>query len=403
MAFPWEAKWETVPLGSLAEFKNGLNYSKKNFGKGMKVINVKDFKDYTFAKLDDLDEINPKGIVREKDLLQEGDILFVRSNGNRELIGRSVFVAGLKERISHSAFTIRGRFVSQKAHPRFYAYLFRTPFIRQTFSSYGGGTNISNLNQQILNALQVPLPPLETQRNIASIISAYDDLIENNTRRIKTLEEMARMIYREWFVNFRFPGHEKVNMVDSPLGMIPEGWEVKTFEDVALNFDRLRKPLSSMQRESRKGPYPYYGAAKVFDYIDDYIFDGEYLLVAEDGSVITPDRKPVLQMTSGKFWANNHTHIIRGKQPVSTEFLYLRLSELDISGYVTGAAQPKITQANMNRIPVLVSKFALLESFNGKAQVFFSQIKRLEKKNNNLRQTRDLLLPKLISGEIELS
>ena len=90
--------------------------------------------------------------------------------------------------------------------------------MRQIFSSQGSGTNINNLNQRILEELQDPLPPIPTQRKIAAILSAYDDLIENNTRRIKILEEMAQALYRVWFVDFRFPGHEKVPMVDSPLG-----------------------------------------------------------------------------------------------------------------------------------------------------------------------------------------
>jgi type I restriction enzyme S subunit len=108
-------------------------------------------------------------------------------------------------------------------------------------------------------------------------------------------------------------------------------------------------------------------------------------------------------MTSGKFWANNHTHVIQGKFPISTEFLYLCLSNVDISGYVTGAAQPKITQGNLNRIPVVVAKRVLLDSFNLHARAFFAEIKLLERKNQNLRQTRDLLLPKLISGEVDVS
>jgi Restriction endonuclease S subunits len=153
------------------------------------------------------------------------------------------------------------------------------------------------------------------------------------------LEEMARSIYREWFVKFRFPGHEQAQMVDSELGLIPEGWEVKKFGEVSLNFDNKRKPLSSLQRAKISGKYPYYGAAKIFDYINNYIFEGRYLLVAEDGSVITKDRRPVLQLVDEKFWVNNHTHVIQGKEPISTNYLYLFMSDLDISGYITGAAQ----------------------------------------------------------------
>jgi len=269
-------------------------------------------------------------------------------------------------------------------------------------NSLDSGSAIPSTSRDAFYQIRVNLPPLSTQRKIASILSAYDDLIENNTRRIKILEEMAQAIYKEWFVNFRFPGHEKVKMVESDLGLIPEGWEVKHFGEVTLNFDSKRIPLSSLKRAGMKGTYPYYGAAKILDFINDYIFDGKYLLIAEDGSVITNDNKPVLQLVNGKFWVNNHTHVIQGRPPVSTEFLYLLMSDINISGYITGAAQPKITQANLNRIPVLTPNQTLLQEFNEIVQNILNNVEILNGKNSNLRRTRDLLLPKLISGEIDV-
>ena len=254
-----------------------------------------------------------------------------------------------------------------------------------------------------LKTSKVFCPPMLVQRKIAAILSAYDDLIENNTRRIKILEDMAQTLYREWFVHFRFPGHENVPMVESPLGPIPQGWEVKSFGEVSLNFDRQRKPLSGKIRPTMQGEYPYYGAAKVLDYINDYLFDGRYLLIGEDGSVITEDGKPVLQLVTGKFWVNNHTHVVQGRLPISTNFLYLSMSNVAILGYVTGAAQPKINQQNLNRIPIISSPQNLLEKFEQLIEPCFDKINALNLKNANLSQTRDLLLPKLISGEIGVS
>src|SRR6516162_5442257 len=212
-----KAKWRAELLGEPAEFRNGVNYDKRNFGKGIKVVGVKDFQDYSKPRYSELEQINPEGIVTERNILRDGDIVFVRSNGNRALIGRSLYIEAPKERITHSAFTIRLRFTSRDVLPQFYAHLFRTRLIREQLMAFGGGTNISNLNQDILNRLEVPLPPLPLQRRIAAILSAYDDLIENNLRRIRILEEIARAIYREWFVYFRFPGHENVPRVESLL------------------------------------------------------------------------------------------------------------------------------------------------------------------------------------------
>jgi len=151
-----------------------------------------------------------------------------------------------------------------------------------------------------------------------------------------------------------------------------------------------------MKRAEVQGEYPYYGAAKVFDYVNDFIFDGEYLLMAEDGSVINTEGAPVLQLVDGKFWANNHTHILRGKHPISTHFLYLGLSLLDVAPYITGAAQPKITQENMNRIPFFCGSSELHEKFDESASPLLRQVHALGRQVENLRRTRDLLLPRLL-------
>ncbi len=258
------------------------------------------------------------------------------------------------------------------------------------------------LSQGNMRLIEIPLPPLPVQQRIAGILSAYDDLIENSQRRIKILESMARALYREWFVNFRFPGHEGHPRVASPLGEIPKGWEVRKLGEIVDNFDRLRRPLSKMKRAEIQGDYPYYGAAKVFDYVNDFIFDGEYLLMAEDGSVITTERAPVLQLVNEKFWPNNHTHVLRGRPPFSTHFLYLGLSEVDISPYITGAAQPKITQENMNRIPFFCGPEGLHQDFNRLVEPMIRQGQILQRQVQNLRRTRDLLLPRLLSGQIDV-
>ncbi|MDK9703991.1 MAG: restriction endonuclease subunit S [Sulfuritalea sp.] len=265
------------------------------------------------------------------------------------------------------------------------------------------GVNVPHISGSQILDYEFALPPLPVQQRIAGILSAYDELIENSRRRIKILEAMARALYREWFVHFRFPDHENHPRVASPLGEIPQGWEVKKLGDIAENFDRMRKPLSKMQRSQLQGEYPYYGAAKVFDYVNGYIFDGEYLLLAEDGSVITPERAPVLQLVNEKFWPNNHTHVLRGKSPFSTHFLYLGLSEVDISPYITGAAQPKITQENMNRIPFFCGPEYLHIEFNLLVEPTIRQSHILQRQVQNLRRTRDLLLPRLLSGQIDVS
>ena len=152
-----------------------------------------------------------------------------------------------------------------------------------------------------------------------------------------------------------------------------------------------------------KGDYPYYGAAKVFDYIDQYIFDGNYLLVAEDGSVITSDGHPVLQLARGRFWVNNHAHVLQGRAPVSTEYLFLALERYPIQGHITGAAQPKITQGNLNRIPVSVGPSDLMKKFQNLVSPLFGLRGQLEAANQRLVASRDVLLPRMISGDLPVA
>jgi type I restriction enzyme S subunit len=137
----------------------------------------------------------------------------------------------------------------------FYLYsCLNSPFVKDQINALVGGASQPTISLKNIGSLDIPFPEKPTQEKIAAILSAYDDLIENNKRRIKILEEMAQTLYREWFVKFRFPGHQKVKMVNSPLGKIPEGWEVSNLGNESKNFDRMRKPLSKMQREKRPGP-----------------------------------------------------------------------------------------------------------------------------------------------------
>lgn len=218
-------KWLSVELGSVAEFRNGLNYTQaaRSHG-GLPIVGVKDFQARSFVDFEGLEELDPAEVDCGDITLKKDDILFVRSNGNRQLIGRSLLVKETPtRRTTYSGFAIRLRFTSDLCDPQFYAYVLRGPLIRQVLSSQGGGTNISNLNQGILSRLSVPFPTLEEQRRITSILGAYDELIEVNQRRIVLLEETARRLFEEWFVHFRFPDHEGQAMVE-----VQEDWYLTT-------------------------------------------------------------------------------------------------------------------------------------------------------------------------------
>lgn len=236
---------------------------------------------------------------------------------------------------------------------------------------------------------------------------------------------MAKALFKSWFVDFdvvraKQKGLPKADIMreyhlteelydlfpssfaDSPLGPIPSGWEVKTLGDVVVCHDSKRVPLSNRERSEKQGPYPYYGATSIMDHVENYLFDGIFLLLGEDGSVVKPDGTPFLQYVFGKIWVNNHAHVLQGKGNIRTEYLYLFLSDVQIQPYVTGAVQAKLNQKNMNSIPLCVANEEIIKIFQGNIDIVFTKIRANLKQIQTLTELRDTLLPRLISGKIRV-
>jgi type I restriction enzyme S subunit len=241
------------------------------------------------------------------------------------------------------------------------------------------------------------LPPLSVQRRIAGILSAYDDLIENNQRRIKILEEMARSLYREWFVNFRFPGHEKVPLVDSTLGPIPKGWEVSEFRDLFNIKYGKTLPMSEVKAE---GLYPVYGAGDVIGYYDTLLCAEKCALVTSRGN----GSGTVWRTREAAFVTNNSLIILPQERLAywSYPFVELLLKHANIMEAKTGSAQPQVTIENLNYVKGIAPSRRVVERFCEVVMPLYEQVDLLIKKNANLRRTRDLLLPRLLSGQITI-
>lgn len=248
--------------------------------------------------------------------------------------------------------------------------------------------------------IEIDLPPLSTQRRIASILSSLDRKIELNNKINAQLEEMAQAIFKNWFVDFE--PFKDGKFVESELGLIPEGWRVGTLFDVAEIFDKKRKPLSGNVRDKMAKIYPYYGATSCMDYVEDYIFDGIYALIGEDGSVVKDNGLPYMQYVWGKMWVNNHAHILQGKNGFSTEMIYIFLAQTNIKFLVTGAVQAKLSQGNMQNIKLAIPPQNILDTIRPKFDSIFAQYRLITEQNLHLTHLRDTLLPKLMSGEIEI-
>ena len=281
------------------------------------------------------------------------------------------------------------------------------------------GAVFDSLKCADIPGFQLPIPTRSEQRAIAHILGTLDDKIELNRRMNETLEAMARALFKSWFVDFD-PVRAKMEgrdtglpqdiadllpdrLVDSEMGEIPEGWEVATLGTVIELHDRKRIPLNKGQRADRQGSYPYYGAAGVLDYVDGYLFDGVHILTGEDGSVVDAHGHPVVQYVWGRFWVNNHAHVIKGTKDISDEHLYLHLKSTNITPFVTGAVQPKLNQKNLKAIPLVVPADSTSRAFSRLVAPLFAIVRHNADQSRLLPALRDGLLPKLISGEMRVS
>ena len=355
------------------------------------------------------------GVVdRVADYLFDGEYLLVAEDGENLRTRNTpiAFLATGQFWVNNHAHVVQG---NRKADTRFLLYALS----QLDISGYVTGSTMPKLTQDNMNRIHVLTPDVREQRAIAHVLGTLDDKIELNRRMNTTLEAMARALFRSWFVDLD-PVRAKMEgrdtglpkdiadlfpdrLVDSELGEIPEGWQVATVGDHVVNFDSKRVPVSSSARAKRSGPYPYHGAAGVLDHVDDYLFEGIFLLLGEDGSVMHENGLAVTQYVWGKFWVNNHAHVLQGMGSVSTEQAYLHFSFEPVAPFVTGAVQPKLSQGRMDRIPFVFAGNNICRVFAGVVQCWFARLRSCTEETRALVALRDTLLPKLVSGELRVN
>ncbi|WP_310440984.1 restriction endonuclease subunit S [Sulfurimonas sp.] len=295
----------------------------------------------------------------------------------------------------------------EKLNNHFLLYSLQESFMQGQIRASGSGSTVEHMRVGDAENLKIKLPHIEVQQKIASILSAYDDLIDNNNRRIAILEEMARSLYREWFVKFRFPGHEKVKMVDPELGQIPEGWEVVKLFDTALPIYGYAFK-SSLFNDKEEG-IPVVRIRDILKNISntftpehpkkqDQILKNGDLLIGMDGD-----------FHMGK-WAGGHAYLnqrvvkITPKEGYSPYFTFLSMEksikELNVS--IVGTTVAHLGDSHLKEIQIILPEEKVLLKANAILDLLFKQEINLRVRNKNLKTQRDMLLPKLISGKIEV-
>lgn len=399
-----EAELKTGPFGTQLK---ASEYTET----GTPVINVRNI-GMGSIKEDKLEFISDKTRDRlSSHLLRCGDIVF----GRKGAVERHVFIRKEQDGWFQGSDCLRLRFASDRVEPLFASYYFLTEdHQRWMMNQCSHGATMASLNQGILGRIELPLPPLEEQQRIAGILSAYDELIENSQRRIQILEKMARALYREWFVHFKFPGHEKVKIIDG----IPEGWEIKSLETVCtcITDGAHRSPPSV------DDGYPMASVKDMHDWginIDGCrkIRGNDYdnlvrnnckplkndVLIAKDGSYlkhtfVVDEEQDMVILSS--------IAVLRPNSAIKPNYLSFTLREpttkARMAGFVSGVAIPRIVLKDFRKFLILVPPSDVQDAWAKRVDPNVDLCRTLISQIKNLRRTRDLLLPRLLSGKVEV-
>lgn len=408
--------WETIKLGELYEVHNGLSKGRQFFGNGTPFLTFSNVFNNWFLpeSLESLVQVSEK--EKEFFSIKEGDVFITRTSETMDELGMSSVALKDYPDATYNGFTKRLRPKNNKVLPHYIGYYLRSPKFRGKFMAFSSMTTRASLaNDDLLN-MEVELPDTEVQHRIAAILSRYDTLIENYRKQIKLLEEAAQCLYKEWFVDFRFPGHEKIKIVDG----VPEGWEKSCIADVTT---KVTTGLNPRKNFVLGHGHNYYVTIKNMgentfsldekcDRVDDEALTkinkrskikiGDILF----SGIGTIGRVALIDIPTSNWNVSESVFTMRANDYISKEFLYLLLLDSKMQNYCQshshGAAQKGIRMADLKSFAFPLAPKGILDTFTSKVKPLLDTITKLRHQIRLLTEARDLLLPKLMSGEIEM-
>lgn len=392
------SQWDRSPLGDVADLCLGKMLDQaKNRGELLPYlanVNVR----WGEIELDNLRTMRFEPHERDRYGLKFGDIVMCEGGEPGRCAIWKEQIPGMM--IQKALHRIRPR---DGLDYRFLFYSLVHIGVTKQFDQYFTGATIKHLPGEKLAKVEIDIPALPIQRRIAGILSAYDELIENSQRRIKILESMARALYREWFVHFRFPGHESVPLVPSPLGVIPQGWEVRKLKEVC-RLTMGQSPKSEFYNETGDGMAFHQGVTDFGDrFPSDRLFCTAEGRLADAGDILFSVRAPVgrMNIANKPIILGRGLSAIRhnqGFQAFLWEQLRNRFTKDDMMG--NGSIFASVTKDDMQGIELVCPPAYVIEAATKHFGPLHSELATLSQQIQNLRRTRDLLLPRLLSGLI---
>ena len=331
---------------------------------------------------------NPKEVARAR--LQIDDTVLVSSGE----VGFASRVVGLDADypVLVSNFVRRVR-AADGYDPAWLAHLLQLAETKGIAERFSGGTAIQNLGSDFFGRYRVWVPPLEEQRRIAEILDTIDETLQATEQVIAKLREVQEGLLQRFLPKGGLV-HETADRE------LPEGWHFMTIDEIAVNRDGRRIPIRAEDRLERRGPYPYYGASGVIDHIDDYLFDGTYVLLGEDGENVLSRSTPLAFVVTGRSWVNNHAHVFEARAGVDSRFLALVLERTDYAGIASGSAQPKITQLGFRQMRFPMPGYQVQTKLCERMQYIENSVASEIRHAGGLEAVRAGLAADLLSGRV---
>jgi len=345
----------------------------------LKIQNIKSFK-ITLKKMDYVDDKKYQELIRHS--YRKGDIVMTKLG---DPLGESAIVENIEDGLIVADLV---RIRAQKVDTKYLCYHLNSPVTSAYINSQQKGTTRPRVRISVVRDLPIYTPPLAEQKRIVAILDqAFADIEQ---ARAKTEQNLKNA--RELFESY-------LQQIFSQRG---EGWEDSTLNIVAENLDSKRVPITKKDRI--EGEYPYYGASGIVDYVDDYLFDEELLLVSEDGANLLARTYPIAFSASGRYWVNNHAHVLKFKDRNTQKFIEYYLNSISLTPYVSGMAQPKLNQRALNSIPVPKVTELIAGDVVSKLEVLENEINQVYKiykfKLDSLDELKKSILQKAFSGEL---
>lgn len=322
-----------------------------------------------------------------KEKVQAGDVLLT----SEAPLGETLFLKDSSPLVlGQRLFALRTN--PERLDPRYFYLYTRTPNFKKTLASYGTGATVSGIRQQLLWQVPLEIPDIDQQRKVADVASRYDNLIENNLKRISILKSMSLALYREWFIYYRFPGYQNIKRVESSLGEIPENWSVGRLDDLMV----LQRGFDLPKASRANGKVPIYAASGITGFHNVAKVKGPGVVTGRSGTI-----GEVLYIQED-FWPLNTALWVKEFPKSKPLYAYYVLSELNLGQFNSGAAVPTLNRNSIHGIEVAIPPLPLQQEFQKIAGNMHLHIRILESQVKNLRQTRDLMLPRLMSGEVRV-